>query len=206
MRKVLITLTILLVACLQVARADVNPNAAPADEYFGPYKQSILEICNRLNDYDIRDDGAMLDPSVPSYLDHLQLAILDWRSKYPRDPWLPKVFAHLIREYWRAGQASSDHGMAALATMRSTYPDAPETAATVSLVYGSNAALAGATRDGADVLPAENAEPAGDVAAAPDPTLPSYATPVSDVAPSSDGGSAADAVTADDVPTPPPAQ
>ena len=122
MRKVLLAVTVLLVACIQAARADVNPNAAPADEYFGPYKQSVLEIRNRLQDYDKQDVHAMLDPSVPTYLDHLQSAIRDWQSKYPRDPWLSSTLAHLIREYWRAGQASSVRGMAALADMRSAYP------------------------------------------------------------------------------------
>jgi hypothetical protein len=142
MRKPLTILSILLVVCFQIARADVNHNAAPADEYFGPYKQSILEIRNRLNEYDRRDSEAMLSPDVPSYLDHLQLAILDWKQKYPRDPWLPGMFAHLIREYWRAGQASSEAALTALATMRAAYPDSNETLGTVSLVFGSNAALA----------------------------------------------------------------
>jgi hypothetical protein len=170
MRKALLVVTTLLVASLTAARADVNSNAAPADEYFGPYKQSVLEIRNRLNDYDQCDTSAMLDPSVPAYLDHLQLAIRDWQHKYPRDPWLPWIYAHLVREYWRAGQSSSDSGLAALAVMRGTYPDAPATAATVALVYGSNRALTNATRD----------EEAVQYAAAPPPAaypaIPSYAT------------------------------
>ncbi len=148
MRKVLLAVTVLFVACIQAARADVNPNAAPADEYFGPYKQSVLEIRNRLSDYDQRDVSTMLDPSVPTYLDHLQLAIRDWQSKYPRDPWLASALAHLVREYWRAGQASSMRGMAALADLRSAFPDAPVTSETVALVYGSNGALAQVSRDG----------------------------------------------------------
>lgn len=138
MRKTLLILSILLVAGLQAARADVAPNSAPADEYFGPYKQSVLEIRNRLNDYDRHDDGSMLDPSVPPYLDHLQTAMLEWQRKYPQDPWLPGMFAHLVREYWRAGQISSPHGLAALTLLRSAYPDAQETGETVSLVFGSS--------------------------------------------------------------------
>ncbi len=141
MRKVLLTLAILLMVSSQVARADVSSSPAPADEYFGPYKQSVIEIRNRLSDYDALDPRAMLDPSVGGYLDHLQVAVRDWQQKYPRDPWLPRIWAHLIREYWRAGQSSSRPGMAALSTMRTTFPDAPETSATISLVYGSNRAL-----------------------------------------------------------------
>jgi len=142
MRKVLLVFSVLLVAGVQAARADVNLNAAPADEYFGPYQQSVLEIRNRLNDFDRSDVSRMLDPSVPAALDHLQLAIRDWQTKYPRDPWLPQALAQLIREYWRAGQSSSDRAMTALADLRTSYPDAPITAETVALIYGSNSDLA----------------------------------------------------------------
>lgn len=141
MRKALFAIAILLVSSTQIARADVSAGSAPADEYFGPYKQSVLEIRNRLNDYDALDPRSMIDPSVSGYLDHLQVAVRDWQSKYPRDPWLPRIWSHLIREYWRAGQSSSRPGMAALAVMRSSFPDSPETSATVALVYGSNRAL-----------------------------------------------------------------
>jgi hypothetical protein len=184
MRKAIGALALLFaVASLQVARADVNPNAAPADEYFGPYQQSVLEIRNRLNDYDQLAGHTMLDPSVGGYLDHLQLAIRDWQHKYPRDPWLPPILAHLMREYWRAGQASSPTGVAALAFMRSTYPDSAYTTQTVSLVYGSNPDLNEIARDAAEP-PTYEAGPSY----APPPAysqLPSYATqevPVSDVA------------------------
>ncbi len=177
MRKVLIALAIVLVASLQAARADVNLNAAPADEYFGPYQQSVLEIRNRLNDYDRLDDRTMLDPSVSAYLDHLQLAIRDWQHKYPRDPWLAAILGHLMREYWRAGQASSATGMAALAFMRAAYPDNPITQRTVSMIYGSNRGLDDIARDGSE--PAVEAAPVAVLPAQtelPEQTaMPSYA-------------------------------
>ncbi|HEX3671607.1 MAG TPA: hypothetical protein VHT92_07895 [Candidatus Cybelea sp.] len=177
MRKVLITLAILLVVGLQAARADVNPNAAPADEYFGPYQQSVLEIRNRLNDYDRLDGGTMLDPSVGAYLDHLQLAIRDWQHKYPRDPWMAPILGHLMREYWRCGQASSATGMAALAFMRANYPDSPVTQRTVAMIYGSNRGLDEIARDESVPQP-----PPAPVSVAPirtdvpaEASLPSYA-------------------------------
>jgi hypothetical protein len=175
MRKALLAVTIALVICLQLARADAGPSAAaPADEYFGPYQQSVLEIRNRLNDYDRLDPRGMLDPSVAGYLDHLQLAIRDWQHKYPRDPWLPGTFAHLIREYWRAGQVSSETGAAAVAFMRAAYPDAAETAETVSLVYGSNQTLDEIARDGSEAPPSYPASPS--YAATPSyAPIPSYA-------------------------------
>jgi hypothetical protein len=167
MRKVLLALSVLLVASIQIARAEVHSDAAPADAYFGPYRQSVLEIRNRLSEYDTREDPAMLDPSVPIYLNHLQIAIVDWEHKYPRDPWLPGTFAHLIREYCRAGQASSADDLAALAVMRSAYPNAVETAASVLLVYGSKPSVAATAHDDA---------PPAAVATAPQ-TIPSYAQP-----------------------------
>ena len=179
MRKVLIAFAVLLVVGVQAARADVTPNAAPADEYFGPYRQSVLEIRNRLNDYDRLDPNTMLDPSVGGYLDHLQLAIRDWQHKYPGDPWLPRMLGHLMREYWRAGEASSPTGLAALAFMRAVYPDAEITTETVTLVYGSNPALDQIASDTAsrqvDPAPvAYQAQPAS-APLPPAAAMPSYA-------------------------------
>ena len=191
MRKALTLLTVLLVACIQVARADVKPSAAPADEYFGPYSQSVLEIRNRLDDYDKLDGPAMLEPSVGGYLDHLQLAIRDWQQKYPGDPWLPRILAHLMREYWRAGQVSSEHGMAALSFMRQAYPDAPETTSTIALIYGTNQTLDTVSQD----APQDAASPYETPASYA--TLPSYAS-------ADDQTQADDQAPADDVASEPP--
>ncbi len=205
MRKILTTLVVLLVVTLAAARADVTSKAAPADEYFGPYQQSVLEIRNRLSDYDRLDDRSMLDPSVGAYLDHLQLAIRDWQHKYPSDPWLAPMLGHLMREYWRAGQVSSATGMAALAFMRSVYPDAAITQKTVAMVYGSNRGLDDIARDGSEppayappVAAVPSEEPLSTQAAMPSyaqipaygsasygastsyATIPSYATPLQD--------------------------
>jgi hypothetical protein len=55
---------------------------APADEYFGPTKMSVLEVGDRINDAEIRGG---------SYYGLLatQAAIEDWARKYPADPWIP---------------------------------------------------------------------------------------------------------------------
>jgi hypothetical protein len=100
-----------------------------------------------------------------------------------------------MREYWRAGQVSSEHGMAALAFMRAAYPDATETTATVALIYGSNPSLETIARDGFE--PSGNEAPVSYAAAplyetpASYQTLPSYATrddatPADDIAASGD--------------------
>lgn len=219
MRKALITLSMLLIAGTVAARADTPSNAAPADEYFGPSKQSVLEIRNRLDDYDKRDTRDMLDPGAAASLNHLEMAILDWQHKYPRDPWLPRTLSHLMREYWRAGQSSSVPGTAALALMRSAYPDSPETTATVAMVYGSNGRLDDVARDDEPTVePAVVEDQNGPAyyASPGSPALPSYAVPAyevpadlarssegpppADVAPQSDTAPVADAAAQTDEP------
>ncbi|HLY02663.1 MAG TPA: hypothetical protein VKR56_09235 [Candidatus Cybelea sp.] len=158
MRTALATLCILFVTCAQVVRADTISDAAPADEYFGPAQQSVLEIRNRLDDYDKRDNRAMLDSDTTSSLNHLELAIFDWQHKYPRDPWLPRMLSHLVREYWRAGQSSSDAGSVALALMRTSYGDSPWTTATVAIISQSTDEPA-APNDGAVPVADDGAGP-----------------------------------------------
>lgn len=89
------------------AVAATRPAIAPADEYFGPFKVSILEIRNRLNRYDAFGDRAPLSARVVGELDAIGRAIVDWQNKYPRDPWVPRSIAHLLHEYSRAGAARS---------------------------------------------------------------------------------------------------
>ena len=90
MRRFL-TIAILLVACCSsVARAGIR-DLAPADEYFGRMKMSVLGIRNALNGLERRVDTG--DRNVPAMNGTLALvddAIRDWRAKYPRDSWLPR--------------------------------------------------------------------------------------------------------------------
>ncbi len=76
---------------------------APADEYFGRFKESILEIRNRLDAFDRRSNAEMRAPGTRRALDNLQDAIHDWKHKYPQDPWLPRSLHRLHRDYQRAG-------------------------------------------------------------------------------------------------------
>jgi len=128
-------LSVPLGASAQVTTA--SSRSAPADEYFGPHHHSILEIRNRLRDLDRKSDAEMLAPDVVIGLDDLDVSIVDWQRAYPADPWLPDMFAELMHAYQRADDVSSPRAMAALALMRSAYPDAPETSATVAAIYGA---------------------------------------------------------------------
>jgi hypothetical protein len=89
---------------------------APADEYFGRLKMSILGIRNV-----IRDDAAKIDAdpnqgaSVVTSVAYTEDALHDWEAKYPRDSWLPHSLFTLERLY---AKIDSDVGRAkAKATM-----------------------------------------------------------------------------------------
>ncbi|HEV3091086.1 MAG TPA: hypothetical protein VGX91_06515 [Candidatus Cybelea sp.] len=64
-----------------VTNAQAHTRLAPADENFGRFGMSPLEITNRIHDAQVR--GA-------SYrgLMGMQGAIEDWAAKYPLDPWI----------------------------------------------------------------------------------------------------------------------
>jgi hypothetical protein len=103
-------------ACVSalVPLACLASGPAPADEYFGPFKESILEIRNRLMSFE-RDADWDLRRHVRG-IDNLEIAIEDWYRKYPRDPWLPGFTNRLIRVYARAHtsdrQCARAHGIA----------------------------------------------------------------------------------------------
>jgi hypothetical protein len=76
---------------------------APADEYFGRLKMSILEIRNRLDAFDRCTEASMRAAGTLHQLGDVRNAVMDWRQKYPRDPWLPRTLSRLSRDYRRAG-------------------------------------------------------------------------------------------------------
>ena len=108
---------------------------APADEYFGPHKQSILEIRNRLDRMDTKSDRELLDANTVVELDDIAASVSDWRSQYPNDPWLPRMYARLLYDYHRVGASSSDRAVAMLDEMKTAYPDAPETSEIIAMTY-----------------------------------------------------------------------
>lgn len=75
---------------------------APADEYFGRLKMSILGIRNELRDLDQRltfspdKAGDVLGSAA-----FIEDAIRDWQAKYPADPWLPRSVYQLTHLYSR---------------------------------------------------------------------------------------------------------
>jgi len=73
---------------------------APADEYFGPLKMSILGIRNTIKDlglrYDVNHD---LGKTMVSSVALTEAAIRDWEHKYPRDRDVPRAMYFLQRLY-----------------------------------------------------------------------------------------------------------
>jgi len=141
MRTMIGLLAVLIFAGLPFAAPAVTYyGSAPADEYFGPHKQSILEIRNRLDHLEAMSNRELIDSNAIVELDDLAAAISDWCAQYPDDPWLPRAYARLLRTYERAGASSSDSAVAAWDEMQTNYPNAPETA-DVAMYYGASPQL-----------------------------------------------------------------
>jgi hypothetical protein len=91
-------------AAMMIAFAAPAANAAnmrdlaPADEYFGQLKMSVLGIRNELNTLERR--AASGDPNIAAMTGKLAFvddAMRDWRARYPRDNWLPRYQAQRAR-------------------------------------------------------------------------------------------------------------
>jgi len=86
-------------------RDDIAPPAghgkvAPADEYFGRLKMSVLGIANELNKLQSQVDGQPeMSASVLDPASLVEDAIHDWERHYPGDPWLAKDVYKLTHLY-----------------------------------------------------------------------------------------------------------
>jgi hypothetical protein len=81
---------------------------APADEYFGRLKMSILGIRNQLRDLDMKlQYSPEKSEDVIGSAAMVEDAIHDWEHKYPRDPWLAKDVYQLTVLY---SHINTDHG------------------------------------------------------------------------------------------------
>lgn len=91
-----------------VMAQDSQRGLAPADEYFGHYKLSVLGIANAIRDAGARIEGGT-DPSalLGGPLKFVTDALHDWEQQYPSDPWIAKDLLALEVVYLRV---SSDEG------------------------------------------------------------------------------------------------
>lgn len=82
------------------AEAALLANMAPADEYFGPLKLSIIGISNTIRDIGLRYkyNHDLATQSLAS-AQLSESAIRDWMHRYPHDPQLPRNVFFLQRLY-----------------------------------------------------------------------------------------------------------
>jgi hypothetical protein len=92
-------LAMMLVACLApAAHAAGIKDLAPADQYFGQLKMSVLGIRNELNTLERRvTEGDRNVTAMNGKLAMVDDAMRDWRAHYPRDTWLPRFEAQRAR-------------------------------------------------------------------------------------------------------------
>ncbi len=63
---------------------------APADEYFGHYRLSVLGIANSIRDSGNRIDEGNVGSTLDGPLMFATDAIRAWEKQYPRDPWIAR--------------------------------------------------------------------------------------------------------------------
>jgi len=90
---------VMMIACAAMpARAATMRDLAPADEYFGQLKMSVLGIRNELNGLERRcASGDRNVAAMSGKLAFVDDAMRDWRARYPRDTWLPRYEAQRAR-------------------------------------------------------------------------------------------------------------
>jgi hypothetical protein len=91
------------------ALAAAAVKVAPADEYFGRMKMSILGITNSIKDTGLREG---YDPAnAAKYFNSLALtedALEDWAQKYPQDSWIPRRAYDLSHDFWKMHTPAAD--------------------------------------------------------------------------------------------------
>ena len=98
---------------------------APADEYFGRLKLSILGIRNTIKDMGLKADA---DPphAAAIVMGSVRLtedAMRDWEKKYPADSWIPPAIFSLERLYAKVdSDAARTHAKTAMAWLVHDYP------------------------------------------------------------------------------------
>ena len=101
---------------------------APADEYFGPLKLSILGIRNTIHDlgarYDVNHD---IGHQTYTSAQLTERAIHDWEHRYPRDGQVPKAIYLIQRLYTKVlTQESRDRANVTAKWMFSDYGSSPQ--------------------------------------------------------------------------------
>jgi hypothetical protein len=73
---------------VNVTAQPLTATNAPADEYFGKFKLSNLGIRNIIRAFRIEGNSPLALPIQRARILAVDLALVDWGEKYPRDLWL----------------------------------------------------------------------------------------------------------------------
>jgi hypothetical protein len=132
LRSAFIAVALLLsVAAPAAAQPAAPAKVAPADEYFGPLKMSILGIRNSLKTEIVKlESNADVDTGDAfRHAAFVEKSIREWESKYPADSWLPRSVMALHRVYLRIASADAERSAAETAAwLLERYPHSAEAA------------------------------------------------------------------------------
>jgi len=73
----------------QLVATPLSPTEGPADEYFGRFKFSNLEVRNTVKDLRIEGVSSLALDTQRFHIEEARQALVGWMEKYPRDPWIP---------------------------------------------------------------------------------------------------------------------
>jgi hypothetical protein len=110
----------------QSAHISSASKAAPADNYFGRFGQSVLEIRNRLDRMQSEPDATLRSAGGIDSIEYVDDAVAAWKGQYPHDPWLAGTLMHLFECYIRSGQAHVAHATALLESLVANFPNSKE--------------------------------------------------------------------------------
>ena len=101
---------------------------APADEYFGRARLSVLGIANIIRDSGNRIEGGATPVSmIDGPLSFVGDAIHDWEQQFPSDPWIARDLYRLDLVYLRAHTPQAmELARKTTAWLERDYPDAPQ--------------------------------------------------------------------------------
>ena len=112
----------------EAARLAAVRELAPADEYFGPLKLSIIGIRNTIRDVGLRYDyNHEIGPQSYNSAQMAEKSIRDWEKKYPHDDQLPRAVFYLQRLYTKLlTQPSRDRAHVVALWMFSDFAKSPQ--------------------------------------------------------------------------------
>lgn len=100
---------------------------APADEYFGPLKMSLLGIDNAMFNIVRRGTFVAMPSGTEHALDQVASAIRDWERHYPRDPGIGRAILRLHKTYAAfPDQHANALARTAAAWLLVKYPTSPQ--------------------------------------------------------------------------------